>query len=357
MVSTATAMISSNDTRSTHIKQLTDDMEALVKKLELSPEGKEQRENLITRIQGILNSEWPKELRVDTYGSFMSGLSSDESDLDLVVMPALQGQDQDLTGGEGTYRDIFILKRLLQRHGMKDVEAISKARVSILRFTDPRTDISVDLSYGHYIGVYNTRLVEAYTRIDARIRPFLFILKAFVRARGICAPGSGSLSSFAYCMMAIAYFQTLLVPVLPCLQDPHLVPHRVPHTVSGATAVAMVNVAFTDPDRVQPCLPRNSMTLGDMFVGFLELYGSKFDYKNMGVSIRCGGVESRVHLSPTWARDPFTIEDPFLFDINMGQVKSPMLDIIRHEFQAAIQAIRDGRGLHAILTKRRPYVA
>ncbi|KAG0242919.1 Zinc finger, CCHC domain-containing protein [Actinomortierella wolfii] len=247
----------------------------------------------------------------------MSGLSSDESDLDLVVTPALQGQDQDLAGGEGTYRDNFVLKRLLQRHGMKDVEAVPKARVPILRFTDPRTNLS---------------------------------------ARGICSPASGSLDSFSYCMMAIAYFQTLLVPVLPCLQDPHLVPHRVPHSANSG-AVTMANVAFSDPARVQPCLPRNSMTLGEMFVGFLELYGSKFDYKNLGVSIRCGGVESRLHMSPAWIRDPFVIEDPFLPDVNMSQVKSPMLDIIRHEFQAAIQAIRDGRGLHAILTKRTPYVA
>ncbi|KAG0236322.1 Zinc finger, CCHC domain-containing protein [Actinomortierella wolfii] len=286
----------------------------------------------------------------------MSGLSSDESDLDLVVTPALQGQDQDLAGGEGKYRDNFVLKRLLQRHGMKDVEAVPKARVPILRFTDPRTNLSVNLSYGYYIGVYSTKLVEAYTRIDERVRPFLFILKAFVKARGICSPASGSLDSFSYCMMAIAYFQTLLVPVLPCLQDPHLVPHRVPHSASNGV-VTMANVAFSDPARLQPCLPRNSMTLGEMFVGFLELYGSKFDYKNLGVSIRCGGVESRVHMSPAWIRDPFVIEDPFLLDVNMSQVKSPMLDIIRHEFQAAIQAIRDGRGLHAILTKRTPYVA
>ncbi|KAG0288856.1 Zinc finger, CCHC domain-containing protein [Dissophora globulifera] len=335
-----------------YIQQLTDDMVSLSETIAISEEGTQLREGLITRVQGILNTEWPKETKIECFGSFASGLGTDSSDVDLVILPALLDQDQTLTSGR--FQDLFTLKTLFQRYSMKDVEVIQGARVPILKFTDHKTGIKVDLNYGHYTGLYNTRLTESYVRIDDRVRAFLYVLKAFVKARGINSPELGSLSSYCYTLMAISYFQTLLIPVLPCLQDPHLIPHNVPNPGRyGSTQ--LINVAFTDPSRIRPCIPRNSMTLGELFIGFLEYYGSKFEYTKSCVSIRCGGVIPRDEAPSAWARHAFVVEDPFILDFNAAGAKKDMMNIIRHEFQAAVQALRDGRGLSAILTKRRPH--
>ncbi|KAG0200126.1 Zinc finger, CCHC domain-containing protein [Mortierella sp. GBA30] len=351
---TTSAATGANSSLSPHTQQLTEDMLQLAETIAITDEGKQLRENLVTRVQGILNTEWPKEAKIESFGSYASGLGTDSSDLDLVVLPALPDQSGDLAP-RARYQDLFVLKTLFQRYSMKDVEVISGARVPILKFTDHKTGIKVDLNCGHYCGLYNTRLIEAYVRIDDRVRTFLHVLKAFVKARGINSPPLGSLSSYCYTLMAIAYFQTLLIPVLPCLQDPHLIPHKVPNPGQfGSTR--MINVAFTDPSRIRPCIPKNSMTLGELFIGFLEYYGTKFDYTKSCVSIRCGGVIPREHHGPSnWARHAFVVEDPFILDFNAAGARQNMMNIIRHEFQAAVQALRDGRGLSAILTTRLPY--
>ncbi|KAF9087536.1 Zinc finger, CCHC domain-containing protein [Mortierella sp. GBA35] len=352
MISTSAATMPGNSVHP-HTQQLTEDMITLAKTIEASPEGTQLRENLVTRVQGIMDAEWPKELKIEAFGSFASGLGTDSSDLDLVILPALRDQDQDM-GAPGRYQDLYVLKTLFQRYSMKDVEVIQNARVPIIKFTDHKTGIKVDLNYGHYTSLYNTRLIESYVRIDDRVRTFFYVLKAFAKARGINSPPLGSLSSYCYTLMAISYFQTLLIPVLPCLQDPHLIPHNVPNPGPYGTT-RPINVAFTDPSRIRPCLPRNSMTLGELFIGFLEFYGSKFEYTKSCVSVRCGGVVSRDECPSAWARHAFVVEDPFLLDVNAAGARRDMMNIIRHEFQAAVQALRDGRGLSAILTTRPPY--
>ncbi|KAG0356714.1 hypothetical protein BC939DRAFT_437955 [Gamsiella multidivaricata] len=352
MITTIAAAIP-NGTLNPHTLQLTEDMIAMAKAIAISEEGIQLRELLVTRVQGILNTEWPKEAKIECFGSFASGLAADASDLDLVILPALHDQDQEL-GAPGRFQDLFVLKTLFQRYSMKDVEVIQGARVPILKFTDHKTGIKVDLNYGQYTGLYNTRMIQSYVRIDDRVHTFLMVLKAFVKARGINAPELGSLSSYCYILMAISYFQTLLIPVLPTLQDPHLIPHNVPNPGPyGSTR--LVNVAFTDPSRIRPCIPRNSMTLGELFIGFLEYYGSKFEYTKMCVSIRCGGVIPRDEAPSSWSRHAFVVEDPFVLDFNAAGAKQDMMNIIRHEFQAAVQALRDGRGLSAILTTRQPH--
>ncbi|KAF9928288.1 Zinc finger, CCHC domain-containing protein [Linnemannia zychae] len=352
MISTTAATMPTNGVPS-YVQQLTDDMITLAKTITVSTEGIQLRENLVTRVQSIMDMEWPKEVKIESFGSFASGLGTDSSDLDLVILPALSHQDHD-SRTPARYQDLYVLKTLFQRYSMKDVEVIQNARVPILKFTDHKTGIKVDLNYGHYPSLYNTRLIESYVRIDERVRTFLYVLKAFVKARGINSPPLGTLSSYCYTLMAISYFQSLLIPILPCLQDPHLIPHNVPNPGAfGSTR--LVNVAFTDPSRIRPCLPRNSMTLGELFIGFLEYYGSKFEYSKSCVSVRCGSVISRNECTTAWARHEFVVEDPFLLDFNAAGARKDMMNIIRHEFQAAVQALRDGRGLSAILTTRQPY--
>ena len=98
------------------------------------------------------------------------------------------------------------------------------------------------------------------------------------------------------------------------------------------------------------------MSLGELFIGFLEYYGSKFDYRKSCVSIRCGGVIPRERHGPSsWMKHEFVVEDPFVLDFNAAGARHNMMNIIRHEFQAAVQALRDGRGLSAILTAKAPY--
>jgi len=46
--------------------------------------------------------------------SYASALGTDSSDLDLVILPALQDQDQEMNA-PGRYQDLYVLKTLFQR--------------------------------------------------------------------------------------------------------------------------------------------------------------------------------------------------------------------------------------------------
>jgi len=64
MITTSAAAGPSSPTASPHIQQLTEDMLQLAETIAISEEGKQLRENLLTRVQGILNTEWPKEAKI-----------------------------------------------------------------------------------------------------------------------------------------------------------------------------------------------------------------------------------------------------------------------------------------------------
>lgn len=60
------------------------------------------------------NFRFTSHIANNSTSSYASGLATDNSELDLVILPALQDQGQDLSQ-PGRYQDLFVLKTLFQR--------------------------------------------------------------------------------------------------------------------------------------------------------------------------------------------------------------------------------------------------
>lgn len=61
--------------------KLTKQIEALVEKLQPTPEIESRRDRFVTKLEGIFNDTWPgHDIKVRTFGSTVNRLSSKDSD-------------------------------------------------------------------------------------------------------------------------------------------------------------------------------------------------------------------------------------------------------------------------------------
>lgn len=77
------------------------------------------------------------------------------------------------------------------------LQALTRARVPIIKLMDPATGISCDICINNVLAVVNTKLLHDYSRIDARLRQLAFVVKHWAKSRGVNVTYQGTLSSYA----------------------------------------------------------------------------------------------------------------------------------------------------------------
>ena len=75
----------------------------------------------------------------------------------------------------------------------------------------------MDVCFNNMLGVYNTRMLRAYASCAWYVRPLVLAIKHWAKRRGINDASTGTLSSYAYCILAIHFLQSQ--GLLPDLQD------------------------------------------------------------------------------------------------------------------------------------------
>ncbi|KAF9401066.1 hypothetical protein BGX21_002792 [Mortierella sp. AD011] len=182
--------------------RLTRDILNKYKKLQPPVELIERHKTLKGILEGVISSTFPGEdLKVEAYGSFVSGLLMGNSDADFCINgPNIHDHDQ--------LNDMNYLADILRTRGkMQNVIAIPDAMVPIVKFLDPQTNMECDLNTGNNLGVINSDLIRIYTTLDERVKPFLFMIKAICKAQGINDSKAGYLSSYAITWMGIVFLQ------------------------------------------------------------------------------------------------------------------------------------------------------
>lgn len=77
------------------------------------------------------------------------------------------------------------------------LQALTGARVPIVKLMDPVTGISGDICMNNVLAVVNTKLLRDYAYIDVRLRQLAFIVKHWAKTRGVNETYRGTLSSYA----------------------------------------------------------------------------------------------------------------------------------------------------------------
>ena len=59
---------------------------------------------------------------------------------------------------------------MLRGQGMEKVQTITRAKVPIVKFIDPRSGLNVDISINNTLALHNTRLLSEYAKLDKRVK-------------------------------------------------------------------------------------------------------------------------------------------------------------------------------------------
>lgn len=185
--------------------------------------------------------------KVESFGSFETGLYLPTSDIDLVVISS----NGSLSDSEDQVRPpLRKLSRALIKAGIADartVQVIAHARVPIIKFVDRLTGHPVDISFNIASGLDGARFLKEQLRIYPALRPLLLFMKLFLDLRGLNEVFRGGLGSFSTACLLISFFQ-----LHPLIQLGYLKPED---------------------------------NLGILLLEFLELYGKLLHYEKVGVSV------------------------------------------------------------------------
>ncbi|CBQ70313.1 conserved hypothetical protein [Sporisorium reilianum SRZ2] len=199
------------------------------------------RNEVIADVQQAIDRKWPGHgLQVAAFGSSVTGLATESSDLDLVLLdptrpygvgtpPELRCAPQRLvrqnSGMPEWYSTNQVANAIRNSGKFKTIFPISGASVPIVKMVHRKHDIPADININERFGLFNSQLIQAYADLQPQlVRPLIFFLKHWYSRCELNDPagkhGSMSFSSYTIALMALQVLQ--IQGVLPNLQSPSL---------------------------------------------------------------------------------------------------------------------------------------
>ncbi|KAJ7557051.1 hypothetical protein O6H91_05G109900 [Diphasiastrum complanatum] len=293
-----------------------------------SEEEEMRRSKVLSQLDGVVYKTWPGA-KLFLYGSCANAFGVRNSDIDV----CLTVEDRKMNKAELVVR----MAAILEGDNMQNVQALTHARVPVVKFTDPVTGISCDICVNNMLAVVNSKLLHDYSKIDVRLRQLAFMVKHWAKRRQVNETYRGTLSSYAYVMMCIHFLQQRNPPILPCLQEMQPT-YRV--------KVGKIECAYYDQvDTLRHFGFQNKETLGELVASFFEYWAFHHDYNHLVISVRTGGFLSKDEKDWTRRigndRHLICIEDPFEVSHDLGRVVDKRsIRVLRDEFYRAANIMR-----------------
>ena len=197
--------------------------------------------------------------------------------------------------------------------GASKVLAITNTKVPIVKMFYNKYRLDADISIYNVLARENTRMLALYSSIDPRAKLLGYLVKLFAKVCHIGDASKGSLSSYAYILLVVFYLQQVEPPVLPVLQQLHP-PGKQPQIL-----VEGWNAWFcSDPEELAqwPGAGKNTDTVAQLWIGFLDFYSGTLDDRVMVVAVR--QREPLTKFEKMWNSRCIAIEDPFELSHNLG---------------------------------------
>lgn len=269
------------------------------------------REHILVNLQAFIRRELDAKVKLCLFGSSKNGFGFRQSDLDI----CMTFEDRETVEGLNCIKIIEDLARVLRKNpGLKNILPITTAKVPIVKFFHVRSGLEGDISLYNTLALHNTGLLACYAAIDPRVKYIGYTMKVFAKVCDIGDASRGSLSSYAYTLMAIYFLQQRKPPVIPVLQEMHQGTKRPENLIDGW------NVYYFDKlDELKnkwPDYGKNKESLGELWLGLLRFYTEEFDFKEHVISIRRKALLTT--FKKQWTSKYIVIEDPFDLNHNLG---------------------------------------
>ncbi|CAD7704658.1 unnamed protein product [Ostreobium quekettii] len=204
--------------------------------------------------------------QVEPFGSFVNGLATSSSDVDLVICgllnpdsPGVFFGNKQLLAGQHLRKLKDKLQECPKLH-IVDTQLIQHAKIPLLKFTT-EDGVMVDLSINDDSGPKAARYILEKVRQYPPLRPLALVLKAFLKAYHLADVKDGGLGGFAQANLLVAHIQETMKAGQP------------------------------------------TSDFGELLVTFFDRYANLFNPALQAVSVRMGGivarywVENRMHYS------------------------------------------------------------
>ncbi|KAB2052283.1 hypothetical protein ES319_A12G109800v1 [Gossypium barbadense] len=286
-------------------------------------EEKTKQQQLLALLEKLVWKEWP-QAKLFPYGSCVNDFGVSRSDIDICL-----ALNEDINNKSEI---LLKLADILQSDNLQNVQALTRARVPIVKLMDPVTGISCDICINNVLAVVNTKLLRDYAQIDARLRQLAFIVKHWAKSRGVNETYRGTLSSYAYVLMCIHFLQQRRPAILPCLQGMEK---------TYNITVDNIECAYFDQiEKLHNFGSSNKETVAQLVWGFFNYWAYGHDYANSVISVRTGSIISKQEKDWTRRigndRHLICIEDPFETSHDLGRVVDKFsIRVLREEFERA----------------------
>ncbi|GMF64733.1 unnamed protein product [Phytophthora lilii] len=302
---------------------------------------KQRRQQIARRVQNVLRLMWP-DARVLLFGSSVTGLwtpadktKTEQADVDLCALlpsaPQFRQETAPLVTEVKEHLALYLLPDGTSE-GEQGMTAVTRARIPIVHFQDPATELPCDLCVNNVPALWNTRLLHSLLRGD--LNASCTERRRLHQARRLCQwlrqwrhskkrVVGGALSSYGLTLLALYYLQRISVlPVLDCSS----------HVVENESSVGSLTEG--DIDKQLERLKRIYVSDEDhakgsaknwqaLRRGFFRFYTCDFDYENTVVSLRKTEVMPKT--SKGWSRQNNTrlcLEDPVEIERDLGTLCS-----------------------------------
>jgi len=164
------------------------------------------RQQVINRITNVINQYLPTA-SVDVYGSYKTGLYLPTSDIDLIVhsKDRRPWRPDELEAYMLILRDAFCRHRVCTQEG---IQIINGATVPIIKLTDRRTDVKVDMSFNMNNGVRSAQLILHYLEVYPSLKYLVYVLKQYLLQLNLNEVWTGGISSYSLILMLVCFFQS-----------------------------------------------------------------------------------------------------------------------------------------------------
>ncbi|MBT60504.1 MAG: hypothetical protein CMA63_02980 [Euryarchaeota archaeon] len=312
-----------------------------------------KRQKLFEHLQRSIERRF-KGSKLQQFGSSESGLSLGNADLDLCLQFT----------GEKPKKVLSALSQMLRQQDMEDIVLLTSAKVPIIKFTDERTKIPVDISVNNTLALHNTQLLKSYTTVDERISQCVRAVKHWASQRDVCNAAKGSFSSYAWTLIALQSLQTTTPPVAPNIQAGE---KRNTVNVEGK------NYDLTMSENPATMLQEaNSQSIGAIMVHFFRQLVLERTWDSNVISIRSGRPIGRKEKKWKYGKPKasqailqdartrlgkhsFPVEDPFDHEHDLSRVLRPegALDIQEELFSFWI-GLNEGKSWKALCETKNP---